>query len=496
MTGKVVAGSYLVAENVERYRAIMRYCYRCHKAMNGLLYRQDIFDGVRNELGDTYTDSQLDQDLNQLVEWESLTRRQEMIRPKSIQEYKEKHYRYQISEKGILFEELLDKLNHLDEYTRGDLDKDTFVLLLENLEVLASSSAGTDQAKCWLRTIELFGKLQKNSSDYIGYINSATIDGKMKTESFLVYKDQFIMYLRDFIVKIQELYYKLTAAIDKLGQESISRSGNSVIEKSTGTKVDEIIQSVVAYEQSRSFLEAIDEETLRERCYDLYKGMYRWFNKDGKRDSEYDTLMNQTEQIISRITSLVYYYGQESRQYQSRRRDYLHIAQWFASADTVEVCGAMYGAIFGMTKVRHYYSPEEGSILMPTTRSWDATPAELFTGNLNRRNREERRVKTVAVNRQLQKEQRQEYLAKVQYREQVIERYFSDNYLLLKDGMKIEPMVRTTLLRWISRSIATGQDTVRTEFGYQLRVVVDTSQWITLVSEDGRLTMPQVCFYR
>ena len=66
-----------------------------------------------------YSDKELVEDLNSLVSWGNLEPRQEMSEPKSIEEYKNKHFRYQISEASIAIEEMLEKLGERTGHSRG-----------------------------------------------------------------------------------------------------------------------------------------------------------------------------------------------------------------------------------------------------------------------------------------------------------------------------------------------------------------------------------------
>ena len=120
---KVWATNYLVVENVQRYRLIMRYFYKRHRQMQGTLYRPDVLEMMRQEYSPAYTEIEVDQDLENLVTWGNLQKQQEMIRPKSIEEYRNKNLRYQITEAGILVEEMVYQLTNQKHAARGGLDE-------------------------------------------------------------------------------------------------------------------------------------------------------------------------------------------------------------------------------------------------------------------------------------------------------------------------------------------------------------------------------------
>ena len=70
----VLETSYLTAQNVRQYRAIMRLFFREYEKMRFQLYKEDILDLLhRQEEFANYTMAQLIQDLDALVGWKNLT---------------------------------------------------------------------------------------------------------------------------------------------------------------------------------------------------------------------------------------------------------------------------------------------------------------------------------------------------------------------------------------------------------------------------------------
>lgn len=74
----IVETSCLNAQNVGRYRCIMRYFYEQHQRLRYWLKPQEVHDGVTalGLLEEDYTLDQCQKDLNQLVEWGNLVPRQ------------------------------------------------------------------------------------------------------------------------------------------------------------------------------------------------------------------------------------------------------------------------------------------------------------------------------------------------------------------------------------------------------------------------------------
>src|SRR5690625_5651785 len=89
----------------------------------------------------------------------------------------------------------------------GSLEKKEFERLYQALfeveSILKNSSLpeAADCAQIWNDVFTYFRSITKNTSDYIAHINSEEAEERMQTEAFLVFKDQFTTYLRDFIIE-------------------------------------------------------------------------------------------------------------------------------------------------------------------------------------------------------------------------------------------------------------------------------------------------------
>ncbi|MCB5951109.1 TIGR02677 family protein [Enterococcus sp. BWT-B8] len=475
---KISAANYLTVDNVDRYRKIMSFFYQRHLQMNGLLYRLDILKMMQNEYDLSYSSQEIDQDLQNLVDWGNITKRQELIRPKSIEEYRNKHFRYQISETGILFEELLVKVSKLKESTRGELDKNRFVQLLDALTELKNISEGDglELARTWEKVREIFMKIQKDTSDYIGYINSNEIDSQIKTESFLLYKDQFINYLREFIIKLQELYYKLRHSIEAIAPELQADIRLSLYEK----------------EKRTPHLEAIDAEEIAERFNGELFALTTWFSGTKERESEYNSLMRQTEQMIAKMTGLIHYFGQELKQYRSRKKDYLQLANWFAAAETLDEGHQMFAAIFGLSHTRHIFVPEPSEATGSKDDSWQLSPAELVLGKRGRGGGGERKARSFKLKNKEQEKQLENYLTVEKKKEQRVSKYFKNGKIIFSELTDLDKDSRKIFLKWISQSIGDSQHLVNTELGFPVKITIHNDRRIKISSEDGVLEMPEV----
>lgn len=486
---KVWPVNYLVVDNVERYRKIMRYFYKRHRQMQGSMYRPDILKMMQQDYSTDYGELEVDQDLGNLVEWGNLQKQQEMIRPKSIEEYRNKNFRYQITEEGILVEEMVYQLTNQKHAARGALDEKGIRSLFELLQKLVHGKG--DVVELWQKIRKEFIKIGEDTANYIGYITSPEVDSRMKTEQFLIYKDKFVNYLREFISSIQGLYLPFTTMIAKLPTVDQER----------------IIDGMFQKEQEIPMMDGVSRTEIAEQVLGEFEALKSWFIGTADRPSEYENLMAQTDQMITKITGLIYYYGQEVHQYQSRKKDYLHLAKWFHQAENLEEAKKMYGGIFGLEHSRHFFVSEGSDATSNRENSWEIEPGLLFLTKRGRGARKERKALSFNLNKEYQKQKVKEYQAEVLQQQQNIESYFTEDMLDFSKIKLLDPQSRKVFLKWISTAIAMHVPDKRaenkkiiqqisTEFAFETEVSIDPSELISVSCEDGILDMPKVIMKR
>ncbi|MDY3240605.1 MAG: DUF2397 family protein, partial [Anaerovoracaceae bacterium] len=103
--------SYLSAINAPQYRRIMRIFFNEHEKMHFRLYKEDVLERMReDELYADYSMDQLKLDLDALVNWKNLSTLQDSKRVYTIAEYKNKQYRYTMTEYALEIERMTVRL--------------------------------------------------------------------------------------------------------------------------------------------------------------------------------------------------------------------------------------------------------------------------------------------------------------------------------------------------------------------------------------------------
>lgn len=108
---------YLSAENASRYRLIMRYFYEQYQKLKYWMYKEDIYEYVRQfDIFNDYTLEKCEQDLKALTEWKNLIATQDTSKASTIDEFKNKKFRYQLSPYSIEIERMTIRLEGIIGY--------------------------------------------------------------------------------------------------------------------------------------------------------------------------------------------------------------------------------------------------------------------------------------------------------------------------------------------------------------------------------------------
>ncbi len=481
---KVTEAAYLTAERVWSYRAILRFFYIQHERMREFIFPEEIYQYLKQfEEFNDYPEEQLHLDLDALVRWGNLIARQELGKSRTVEEFKKKRFRYQCTPYTVEFERMLQQLENMGESFGGSLEKTQFERLYQSLESVESSIRSDLQEKdeeCaqkWEDVFTYFRKITQNTSDYLAYLNSEEVEEQMQTEAFLVYKDQFTTYLRDFIIALQQTALQIQGLLTSLSKEELTP----------------FIQQVVRHqEQTFRFEELASEDRITDQ-YEKWRSLCTWFLGNLQGESEYEMLETRTNETIRRITRVVQRLGERHQHFRSRKKDYLHLAKWFDSIDSLEEAHQLSSVVFGVPHTRHFLSDH-----VPTddiyTDVWEEASMKHQTKPRIRQYSEKTKAGAITQKQKEKEDTRKEHLKQRQQEQRMIEQYIQGNEIRIEDLPKVETHVRKVLLSWVGKAMARKDRTIKTEIGRQVRVVVSNDEYVILSAEDGQLRMPKVHF--
>jgi uncharacterized protein (TIGR02677 family) len=484
---KVVEASYLTADSAAHYRTILRYFYHQHERMRDFIAPEEILDYMRSiPAFSDYQEDQLHQQLAQLVKWNNLIARQDMTSAKTIEEYKKKRFRYQSTPYTIEIERMLVVLEKkVGDTFQGSLERSQFDRLLQALIGLQKeieeglTKNAEEYMRIWEDVFRYFQTIRTSTADYIAYINSEQTDQRMQTEAFLVYKNQFTTYLRDFIVSLQKTSLQI---------------GERLHELSLG-KLGSFFQKLIEHRRSIPRLEDVrpSEQEWKTEYQEYWGSLRQWFLGSTSQQSELEVLQWQTNEMIRRMTRYVQRIGERQQHFRSRKNDYLHLAKWFAKSPSLDDAHKISSVVFGSMTIQHLQL-EEGTTDNLHSDTWEEHPTILTLKPRTNRYREKTKPGSMTSNEEKKTRQREQYLEERRQERVLIDQYMTEGVIQLSALSKVEPFIRKVLLGWIGKSMASKDRKVKTDYGLVVKVTIDKENSILLESDDGTLKMPDALF--
>ena len=335
LTKALTEVKYLNADNVSRYRCIMRIFFENYEKLKYWLYQEEIYDQMKEDpFFADYRIEQCQQDLAMLVEWKNLNTIQDTRKVASIEEFKNKKYRYQMSEYSVEIERLVLRLENL--FVEGSSLEPT---LLERIrrnvnrfEEMSKEGIDTDTVYTWWNDLNNdFIRLNQNYKDYMRDLNSVKAEEMMHTREFLVFKDRLVEYLRSFIKGLQQNVGVIEETLQGLDPQVC----------------DLVFEKVISYELS---IPRIDVEMTREliepKVRGRFQSIYNWFVSDGFDVYEASRLFDETNEIIRKITRYAARITERNASGANRREEYRKVAQLFLNCKDVNDANRMSAMVF------------------------------------------------------------------------------------------------------------------------------------------------------
>ena len=163
---------YLTADNVSRYRCIMRIFFEYYEKLKYWLYQEEVYEEmIRNPQFAEYRPEQCQQDLAMLTEWKNLNTIQDTKKVASIEEIKNKKYRYQMTEYSVEIERLVIRLENL--FIEGaSLEPTLLERIRRNVERFQEmDDKDKNEVYTWWTDLNSdFVRLNQNYQDYMPYL--------------------------------------------------------------------------------------------------------------------------------------------------------------------------------------------------------------------------------------------------------------------------------------------------------------------------------------
>lgn len=471
---------YLNADNVSRYRCIMRIFFENYEKLRYWMYQEDIYEEmIKDPFFADYRPEQCQQDLAMLVEWKNLNTIQDTRKVASIEEFKNKKYRYQMSEYSVEIERLVLRLENL--FIEGaSLEPTLLERIRREIERFPEMAEvdGNEVYTWWTDLNNDFVRLNQNYQDYIRDLNSVKAEEMMHTKEFLVFKDRLIEYLRSFIKGLQR-----NVGVIK---ESLRSQKEEVRETVFGKIIEyELLIPRMEVEISRPMI----EEKIRGR----FQSIYNWFVGAEGAENEAGKLFDATNEIIRRITRYAAQLSEKNALGANRKEEYKKAAELFLRCNDLSEAHKMSAMVFGIERPWHL----AGDLIRETDSMnqgvYEEVPLQFTLKPRVRTYREKSKRSGIRESAEQKQETRRKLLQKQKEEMQKLQQLEKKGRIDFAELPVLEPRIREILLKWLSDAMEDADFTARTDDGR--RYVLDRThagEKCVVHCEDGNFTMPRM----
>jgi len=472
LTKQIEETAYLSVENSFRYRPIMRLFYEHHELGENYLLKEDVYNELKDAIPN-YTIDDCLRDLEYLVEKMSLNAIQDTENVTTLEKFRFKNYRYEMTDYAITIERMTIELEEM-EVKLSSLEPRLFERIklhidkMSNIENLSIDLIHQE----WTDLMNDFSNLNHNYQDFIKQFQNPKTEELLKVETFLDFKDNFVKYINNFTKEY--LYYSLSI------QDSIKKIDED--------KINILLDELVTYQKSiPTNRDNYDYVKYRETALKKFLNIKKWFyNPQGK--SEGERLLDASNNIIAKITkyasSLVELHGNMLR----RKEEYSYLCRLFDSLTDISDAHLLAGTSLGVFTVRHFkgesnldtdtivpsYAVEENRMLVETMKK-----------RLRKENFREPIIdKTFAKQQVLATYQKEE-----QHQKELLKDFVLKKDIYLKGEIELNNEERQFIFRLLD-NFNDNNKLYDPVFGKEYSIKFLKNEKCTIISEDGIFSMP------
>ncbi|MDD2972873.1 MAG: TIGR02677 family protein [Lachnospiraceae bacterium] len=478
--GTIEETSYLSTMNSPQYRKIMRIFYLEYEKMHFQLYKEDVLDLLRGEPEFiSYTMDQLKLDLEALVKWKNLTPLQDPGRVYTIADYKNKQYRYTMSEYAVEIERMTIRLENLF-LESGNLSTNFFVRLENSLnDAEAMNHRSLKEINEWWNLIqEDFKRLNQNYQDYLRDFYSGKSDRLMKSIEFVVHKDKFIQYLNEFVQELQHESRRISVLL---------KQHQKLIEEQL---LEKVVQSELDIPHAMLEMDGKWKPSVRANVFGKWNSLLNWFVNTAEHECESQKVLKITNDIIRSIIQNAALIVQVQNWGISRKDDYKKFLELFLQCQNMEEAHRVSAHVFGIQNICHFKvnAPRETDSI--NTSLYKELPQEYLLKphvKTYREKKDRQGFTDKSFEKYLQKNA---YLQKIQKEKELALHYIRDYRLDFSRIDEVVPEIaKNIFLQWIAQASISSEKKGRTEYGQEFYLKQGEGNCV-LKCSDGNLTMP------
>lgn len=471
---------YLNADNASRYRCIMRIFFENYEKLKYWLYQEEVYEEMlKDPFWEDYRPEQCQQDLAMLTEWKNLNTIQDTRKVTSIEEFKNKKYRYQMSEYSVEIERLVIRLENL--FIEGaSLEPTLFERIRRNIERFPEMVEKDRNGvyTWWTDLNNDFVRLNQNYQDYIRDLNSVKAEQMMHTKEFLVFKDRLIEYLRSFIKGLQCNVGVIEECLRQL-DPSVQKP---------------VFEKIVEYELSIPRMDVeLSQKMIEQKINGRFQSIYDWFVGSENRENEAAKLFDATNEIIRRITRYAAQLSEKNALGANRKEEYRKIAELFMRCADVAEAHKMAAMVFGIERPFHISADSIRETDSINTGVYEEKPFCIELKPRIRTYREKTKRSSIAESGEKKLETRRKMLQQQKEEMTKLKLLEKDGMIDFSDLPVLEARIREILLKWISNAMEAVDFQARTDDGRTYRLEQShVDEKCVVHCEDGNFTMPKM----
>ena len=477
---KLLETSYLTTQNAGIYRAIMRVFIEEYDKYNYQLFSEEVLSLLQERYPEDFFEYDIDHlkaDLEALTEWKNLIPIQDPKRVYTIEEYKNKKYRYFMSEAAVEIERMVMRLENL-YIEPASLSVNHFVRIEAALNEIDSlfNKAPKEVSEWWHSLQDDYKVLNQNYTDYLREFYSGKSEKLLKSVEFIIHKDRFVEYLNEFIRQLQIHSTRIAPILLKTSGEKEEALMECIVEGELSIPHPGIDISDEGFRRSMA-------ETVRER----WKKLRNFFlPHDGIR-SESERILDVTNEIIEKIIRNAALIMQLQNIGISKKNEYKNDIRMFLSCSDIDEAHMLSAHVFGAHGIKHYVSHGERSTDMINSSVFNEDPEDVLIFP-HIRNYRPRIEKNGFADKSLDKEaQRIEYLKQVDEEKALADKYIKDGRLLISGiNEKVPDRFRIILLSWIAAASANESKVGLTQYGRSFSLIKKEEETVLDCEEIGR----------
>ena len=373
--------AYTVEAQAALYRVIVRVFAEAKARYRVQLRPDEIVPEVRR-LGysDLLPADGLDRALDQLVEWGNLRRSHDTGRVASLEDFRRRHFVYQLTAAGEAAERAVGAVLAAIE-SSGSLQTVMLGAILRNLTELADELATPEPSAARLfealfNVGEQFRALTENAGLFLAGLHAAIDAGEVHAEAFVVYKQAVIGYLERFVGELAAIAPQVTRQVRRIEGQGVARMIDLA---ATADRAPTLESGPTAGSNTGSNAEKSAGPAGQLALQ--WRGVAAWFVGEGRERPMVESLRGAALQAINRILLVLERLHEKRFRRIDRTADLLRLAAWFEglrARDDAEGAHRLFQDAFGLFGARHFGGlPDDPEAIRPGTSWWQAPPVPI-----------------------------------------------------------------------------------------------------------------------